>query len=291
MKILITLLAMAAIVAPHAEADTTDPVLTNFVISPAVFDAGFGPVTLDFCATVQDDFLGVFSVFVALTGTADERSGATTSYTRFSGELNLEETVCDQIVVPRFEPYNTYSVHVDVFDGINEGQYTGGALGTTNELCLVGTCFVMNSPDVGTSDVDADGVPDLADNCPDDFNDDQLDSDLDLIGDACDPFPLNLDNEQAQCEVDRDQALDDLDLCLASFDTDGDGEPDTTDLCPGTPFGHEVDTAGCSVAQFCSAIDVSVKHSSRACRLSDWRNDEPLGADDCRSNNGQCQPS
>ena len=40
------------------------------------------------------------------------------------------------------------------------------------------------------SDGDDDGWVDWDDNCPADYNDDQLDSDQDSIGDACDPTPL-----------------------------------------------------------------------------------------------------
>jgi hypothetical protein len=39
-------------------------------------------------------------------------------------------------------------------------------------------------------DSDGDFVPDVSDNCPFVFNPDQLDSDHDGIGDACDPTPF-----------------------------------------------------------------------------------------------------
>ncbi len=52
------------------------------------------------------------------------------------------------------------------------------------------------------SDSDGDGFLDGFDNCPDDFNPGQEDADLDQIGDACDPFPENPNNDLAQCEVD-----------------------------------------------------------------------------------------
>jgi hypothetical protein len=41
------------------------------------------------------------------------------------------------------------------------------------------------------SDRDNDTIPDIFDNCPDVFNPDQLDTDLDGIGDACDPEPFD----------------------------------------------------------------------------------------------------
>jgi hypothetical protein len=145
-------------------------------------------------------------------------------------------------------------------------------------LCEVGVCEVENRPSGPLPDSDNDGIPDDADNCPGEANSDQADSDLDLVGDICDPFPDDRDNEQAQCEVDRDQALSDLEQCQSEprfADADGDGEHDQTDLCPGTAPGSAVDTAGCSLTQFCSPIDVSTGQGRQTCRISDWSNDEP----------------
>ena len=62
-------------------------------------------------------------------------------------------------------------------------------------------------------DNDEDDVPDIADNCPCDHNPNQEDRDLDLIGDVCDPFPDDRDNEKAQCAADLAQALADLEEC------------------------------------------------------------------------------
>lgn len=60
------------------------------------------------------------------------------------------------------------------------------------------------------------------------------------------------------------------------LDEDGDGEEDASDLAPRgatvTAFGARVDAAGRTIADFCAlATD-----SKRACRSSDFMNDEPL---------------
>ncbi len=79
-------------------------------------------------------------------------------------------------------------------------------------------------------------------------------------------------------------AVCELPVCEAP-DADGDGEQDDTDLCPGTPNdGTPVDTAGCSVDQFCAAVDMSQGyHSAVRCRFADWMNDTLFGwPGDCR---------
>lgn len=48
------------------------------------------------------------------------------------------------------------------------------------QVCVSSACL---------ADRDGDGVADVFDNCPDDANPDQLDSDGDRIGDACDTMP------------------------------------------------------------------------------------------------------
>lgn len=174
-----------------------------------------------------------------------------------------------RLPIPRFTPYGTYELSVNVDDvvGNNQTWTVGGPL----DLCGIGTCQLLNRSENAVPDTDMDGVPDDADNCPDDMNADQGDADLDLIGDACDPFPNDRDNEKAQC-------FEDLDLCLEQppfEDEDADGEHDQTDLCPGTADGMAVDTAGCSIYQFCASFPTQPASNRRTCRRADWQNDEP----------------
>jgi hypothetical protein len=74
------------------------------------------------------------------------------------------------------------------------------------------------------------------------------------------------------------------DLATLTADSDRDGRPDVEDVCPGTSPNQEVDQVGCSLRQFCVAIDATTPVGRRECRNSDWRNDEPLmgrGDRDC----------
>ncbi|HEX4494129.1 MAG TPA: choice-of-anchor Q domain-containing protein [Thermoanaerobaculia bacterium] len=75
------------------------------------------------------------------------------------------------------------------------------------------------------ADTDHDGIPDIHDNCPTVANPGQEDFDHDGIGDACDN------------------------------DVDGDGVPNSRDLCPMTPAGQVVGHfSGCSIAQLCPCV-------------------------------------
>ena len=75
-------------------------------------------------------------------------------------------------------------------------------------------------------DTDADGIVNAIDNCLDVPNPDQLDSDGDGMGDLCDPFPFDLDNDSIEDAF--------PDNCLSTpnpdqADTDGDGIGDACD--------------------------------------------------------------
>jgi hypothetical protein len=81
------------------------------------------------------------------------------------------------------------------------------------------------------------------------------------------------------CEVDLAQCEADLTECLTNPiipDQDEDGESDATDECPNTAGEAAVDQVGCSLEQFCTAIDATTSRGAKVCESSDWRNDEPL---------------
>jgi hypothetical protein len=104
-------------------------------------------------------------------------------------------------------------------------------------------------------DIDMDGVANVCDVCPQDFNPAQEDTDGDGIGDACDVCPMDVFNDadtDGLCSHDDPCPLDptddgdgdglcaDADNCPDIFnpsqeDEDGDLFGDACDVCPGGP--------------------------------------------------------
>ena len=149
-------------------------------------------------------------------------------------------------------------------------------------------------------DRDLDLFGDVCDPFPDDRDNEQAQCELDLetclaalASDQCQLDLAQCSSDLAQTEGDLSQCTADLGLCgldLAGCDTDlaqcdsdlstcltagipdadGDGETDSTDACPDTSPGVEVDDAGCSLEQFCSGFD-----GAKDCSKADWQNDEP----------------
>jgi hypothetical protein len=97
------------------------------------------------------------------------------------------------------------------------------------------------------SDIDGDGVPDGEDNCPSDANTDQLDTDGDLEGDACDID----DDGDGWADVDDNCSL------VANpqqEDADGDNVGDVCDNCLITPNTDQLDIDENGVGDLCAAL-------------------------------------
>jgi hypothetical protein len=99
----------------------------------------------------------------------------------------------------------------------------------------VGACVEIqtaNRPAGTTADVDRDGAPNSVDNCPRDFNRDQLDTDGDGIGDRCDD------------------------------DIDGDGIPNAQDNCPTVANPDQADSVGDNVGDACRGLNTNLNQNS-----------------------------
>jgi hypothetical protein len=121
---------------------------------------------------------------------------------------------------------------------------------------------------LSSSDTDGDGILDDMDNCPDVFNTDQLDTEGDGTGNACDSDDDNDDvldgSDNCPLQPNLDQADTDGDGAGNACDTDDDddGVLDGFDSCPGTLAGEVVNTAGCAIAQLCPCDNAWKNHGA-----------------------------
>lgn len=165
-----------------------------------------------------------------------------------------------------------------------------------NTLFFVGDIHPIGTIGVGSElwaldvtppglDSDGDGFLDENDNCPSVFNPDQFDTDLDGMGDECDPFPQDPNNDvdgdgfganEDNCpnvynptQVDSDG--DGIgDACeLSGPDSDGDGFDDASDNCPNTFNPDQADKDGDGWGDVC---DIEGKYGNNDSDSDGWVN-------------------
>ncbi len=108
--------------------------------------------------------------------------------------------------------------------------------------------FGRRFSDAVEPDTDADGTPNVLDNCAVTANADQADDDTDLVGDVCDNCAATPNSNQA------DNDLDGLgDAC--DPDDDEDGIPDTSDNCDFVPNLDQADDDADGIGNVCDDDD------------------------------------
>lgn len=131
-----------------------------------------------------------------------------------------------------------------------------------------GESVTSNTVDINPDcDTDSDGYPDVADNCPLVANADQLDTEGDGIGDACDGDDDNDgvldggDNCPLVANANQSDTDDDGIGDACDTDDDGDGVADADDLCPGSPAGMAVDANGCTASEILDLLNSLIDDS------------------------------
>ena len=173
-----------------------------------------------------------------------------------SGSWVEDVNILLPVIVPDIEDPRYFREHFGRSVEIDERKMLAGAPRRHIEgsLLTLGAAYVY---DFGALDEDGDGVPENEDNCPGVSNPDQLDTDGDGVGDACDTdddgdgIPDTDDNCSLTSNTDQtDNDSDGIgDFC--DDDDDNDSVPDVSDNCPLIANANQLDLDGDGLGDVC----------------------------------------
>jgi hypothetical protein len=163
----------------------------------------------------------------------------------------------------------TGNVHIGSLPDIGNTHF--GFIGDVDEVKVYnsscGNCGPSPTP-TPPADGDGDGIADASDNCPSVANADQLDTDADGTGDACDT------------DDDNDGVTDGADQCSGTLsgtqvnaagcpDADGDGVADMNDNCPATANPDQLDADNDGRGDACDTCPAGDADSDGVCDGAD----------------------
>ncbi|MEZ5506849.1 MAG: thrombospondin type 3 repeat-containing protein [Gammaproteobacteria bacterium] len=127
-------------------------------------------------------------------------------------------------------------------DGDELGNTSVMTMTTVTAYPMEKTAFPRWMP-IETTDTDGDDTGDNSDNCPAIANEDQLDTDNDTLGNACD------DDDDGDTLSDAEEQAQGTNPLLA--DTDSDGSADSVDNCPVLANANQADSNDNGVGDVC----------------------------------------
>jgi hypothetical protein len=180
--------------------------------------------------------------------------------------VNLDTSVSGQVQLP-LELLGLVTVSILTENIGGDGTTNRSIQSDAVVITLLGSSTVIKLGSVSAQidgckpDTDGDGIPDDEDNCPLVANPNQIDSDGDGTGDACetvqdtdnDGIPDTTDNCPLIPNPNQEDSDGDGIGDVCEPDADGDGVPDDDDNCPLTPNPDQSDGNGNGIGDACDS--------------------------------------
>ena len=241
-------------------------------VAPNPYD---GTATLDVHETTTELSLE-WPVPACTIAVYDDAAALVDATLRFSGAAYIGASTCEAVrfpttddagIAPIWGAYAPgYPLEVEVaavgtysglFELLADGTWSPASFDIAGHTYVL-RCDAADTCEPDVIDLDLDGVPDDVDNCLVESNPDQADGDGDLVGDACDPCPIDATNDS-----DGDGVCDSTDLCPGAdddLDDDLDGVPDGCDRCWGGDDLADLDGDG--IADACDPCPEDLANDS-----------------------------